>query len=317
MNKLFILHRDSARRFCEVRWDFENRPSEQRTKEEQRLFLQLGPSLVAANVWLAILRVDSGHSFGTISEYAKVLLYTLTWLTNKPIQLGTGHTIAHSLFSLSRADMRSLFAWLDVPAIDSGTRQAACKTGQLPAAYHVHALSAATRNLRLAGLSPFYDWLIAEYLPENEPVDMSSSHLLERPELPLTPRQMAQRPEGFLPRTTSQVSRPSRLFRRRQDSPLPQALSPAELQILLDPVPRVSFDHTAANRNGALIRFSLWGMLRVSELIATTWEAIDAQVVNFIWKCWRERAFCSLALGCMLSGALTGHDVFGILLMRS
>jgi site-specific recombinase XerD len=191
VKKLFILHRDSSRRFCEIRWDFENRPPEQRTKDEQRLFLQLGPSLVAANVWLTILGADSGYSFGTISEYAKVLLYTLTWLSNKPIQLGTGHTIALSLFSLSRADMRALFAWLDIPATDSGARQALCKTGQLPAGYRVHALSAATRNLRLAALSAFYDWLIAEYLPENEPADTSRSHPLERPEHPLTPQQVA------------------------------------------------------------------------------------------------------------------------------
>jgi len=284
VKKLVILHRDSSRRFCEIRWDFENHPPEQRTKDEQRLFLQLGPSLVAANVWLTILGADSGYSFGTISEYAKVLLYTLTWLTNKPIQLGTGHTIALSLFSLSRADMRALFAWLDIPATDSGARQALCKTGQLLAGYRVHALSAATRNLRLAALSAFYDWLIAEYLPENEPADTFRSHPLERPEQPLTPQQMAQRPDGFLPQTTPQVSRPSKLFRRRQDSPLPQALSPAELELLFDAIPHVSFGHNTANRNGALIRLSLWGMLRVSELVATTWEAVDGQVLQVFSK---------------------------------
>src|SRR5713226_4733684 len=284
VKKLFILHRDRSRRLCEIRWDFEKRPPERRTKEEQRLFLQLGPSLVAVNVWLTILGADSGYSFGTIYEYAKVLLYTLTWLTNKPIQLGTGHTIALSLFSLSRADMRALFAWLDIPAKDSGARQALCKTGQLPAGYRAHALSASTRNVRLAALSTFYDWLIAEYLPENVAGDTPLSHPLERPEQPLTPQQVAQRSDGLLPQATSQVSRPSKLFRRRQDSPLPQALSPAELQLLFEAIPRVSFGHNAANRNGALIRLSLWGMLRVSELVDATWEAVDGQILAVCGK---------------------------------
>lgn len=81
---LFILHRERTRRLCEVRWDFESRPPEQRSREEQRLFLQLGPSLVAVNVWLTALGADSGYAFGTIFEYAKVLLYTLDWLAQNP-----------------------------------------------------------------------------------------------------------------------------------------------------------------------------------------------------------------------------------------
>jgi len=104
------------------------------------------------------------------------LLYTLTWLAHKPIQLGTGHAVPLSLFSLSRADMRALFAWLDVPAKDAGARQVLCQTGQLPIGYRERTLSASTRNLRLAALSTFYDWLIAEYVPENGPVDVSVSH---------------------------------------------------------------------------------------------------------------------------------------------
>ena len=108
--RAFFLHRDPARRLCELRWDFEARPPEQRTREEQRLFLHLGPSHVAVNIWLTNLGADSGYSFGTIYEYAKVLLYALTWLTHQPVQLGTGHPIALSLFRLGRADMRALFA---------------------------------------------------------------------------------------------------------------------------------------------------------------------------------------------------------------
>jgi|SRR5450755_327172 len=86
--RFFTVYRDSSRHLCEIRWDFESRPLEQRTKQEQRLFLQLEPSVVAVNVWLTILGADSGYSFGTLYEYAKVLLYTLTWLTYKPVPLG-------------------------------------------------------------------------------------------------------------------------------------------------------------------------------------------------------------------------------------
>jgi site-specific recombinase XerD len=94
---------------------------------------------------------------------------------------------------------------------------------------------------------------------------------------------MAQPPDGLLPQNT-QVHRPSKLFRRRQDTPLPQALSPAELQLLFEAIPHVSFGHNTANRNGALIRLSLWGMLRLSELVTTTWEAVDGQVLAISGK---------------------------------
>jgi len=280
----FTLHRDSSRRLCEIRWDFENRLPEQRTREEQRLFLQLGPSLVAANVWLTTLGADRGYSFGTIYEYAKVLLYALTWLTHKPVQLGTKHAVDLTLFRLSRADMRALFAWLDIPAKDAGARQFLCQTGQLPIGYREHALSAATRNLRLAALSTFYHWLITEYLPENVSGDTALSHPLERPERPLSPEQVRQQPDGLLPLHMTQVHRPSKLFRRRQDTPLPQALSPAELQLLFEVIPLISCGHNAANRNGALVRLLLWGMLRVSELVDATWEAVDGQILAVCGK---------------------------------
>jgi len=179
--------------------------------------------------------------------------------------------------------MRALFAWLDIPAAESEARQILCKTGQLPVGYREGVLSAATRNLRLAALSTFYDWLIAEYLPEQGQAASNSSHPLERPEHPLTPQQMAQRPDGLLPQNT-QAHRPSKLFRRRQDTPLPQALWPAELQLLFEVIPLISCGYNAANRNGALIRLLLWGMLRVSELVDATWEAIDGQVLQVCGK---------------------------------
>ncbi len=282
--RLFTLHCDRSRRLCEIRWDFESRSPEQRAREEQRLFLQLGPSLVAVNVWLTTLGADRGYSFGTIYEYAKVLLYALTWLTHKPVQLGTKHPVDLTLFRLSRVDMRALFAWLDIPAKDAGARQLLCQTGQLPVGYREHALSAATRNVRLAALSTFYDWLIAEYLPENGSGDTALSHPVERPERPLSPQQVRQQPDGLLPLNMTQVHRPSKLFRRRQDTPLPQALSPAELQLLFETIPLVSFGHNAANRNSALARLLLWGMLRVSELVDTSWEAVDGQILSICGK---------------------------------
>jgi len=282
--RLFTIYRDASRRLCEIRWDFQNRLPEQRTREEQRLFLQLGPSLVAVNVWMTTLGADSGYSFGTIYEYAKVLLYAVTWLTHKPVQLGTGSPIALSLFSLSRADMRALFAWLDIPASDPGARQALCRTGQLPAGYRERTLSAATRNLRLAALSTFYNWLIAEYLPEHIPVETAPPHPLEHPERPLTPQQVAHRPDGLLPHSMTQIRRPSKLFRRSLDTPLPQALSPEELQLVFTAIPLISFGHNAANRNGALVRLLLWGMLRVSELAGATWEAVNGHTLEICGK---------------------------------
>jgi len=278
--RLFILHRDSFRRLCEIRWDFENRPPEQRSREEQRLFLQLGPSLVAVNVWLTALGADSGYAFGTIFEYAKDLKYTLEWLAQKPVQLRTGYSIEPSLFSLGRADMRALFAWLDIPAAASGARQVLCKTGKLPACYKEKQLSAATRNQRVAALSTFYDWLIAEYIPDNFPMDFPPSHPLERFERPLSIHQLNLKHDGLLPQNAFRAQRPSKLFRRPQDSPPPQALSPAELQMVYDAIPLVSFGRNAANRNGALVRLLLWGMLRESELIDATWEAVDGQVLK-------------------------------------
>src|SRR5262249_11249555 len=118
---------------------------------------------------------------------------------------------------------------------------------------------------------------------ENGPRDVCDTHPLERSERPLTPHQMAQRPSGLIPQFT-QVQRPSKLFRRRQDTPLPVALSPDELQLVFEAIPHVSFGHNTANRNGALIRLSLWGMLRMSEVVATTWEAVDGQVLQVCGK---------------------------------
>jgi site-specific recombinase XerD len=106
----------------------------------------------------------------------------------------------------------------------------------------------------------------------------------------LAPQQIAQRPDGLLPQKIFQVQRPSKLFRRRQDTSLPQALSPAELQVIFNVIPLVSFGHNAANRNAALVRLLLWGMLRVSELVDATWEAVDGQVLRVAGKGRKQRS---------------------------
>lgn len=189
-----------------------------------------------------------------------------------------------SLFGLERADVRALFAWLDLPASAVQARQMVCQTGQLPVGYQGLQLSAATRNLRVSALSTFYDWLIAEYLPERKEREACAVHPLERVEHPLSYWQEMQRPEGLLPRSQTQVQRPSKLLRRRQDAPCPQALSPQELQLIFEAIPLVSYGRNAANRNSAILRVMLWGMLRISELVGVTWESVDGQIVRIVGK---------------------------------
>lgn len=280
----FTLYAERARRWCEIRWAYQQNGAEPGTREEQRLVLQLGASVVAVNVWLTRLGADSGYAFGTIYEYGKVLLYTLTWLSQQPVRLGTAQAVDRSLFALERADMRALFAWLDLPASAVQARLIVCQTGQLPVGYQELHLSAATRNMRVSALSTFYDWLIAEYLPEMQGREASAVHPLERLEHPLSSWQEMQRPEGLLPRSVTQVQRPSKLLRRRQDPPCPQALSLEEVHLVFEAIPLVSHGHNAANRNSALLRVMLWGMLRISELAALTWEAVDGQVLQIVGK---------------------------------
>lgn len=280
----FTLYAERARRWCEIRWTYQQDGVEPGTREDQRLVLQLGTSLVAVNVWLTRLGADSGYAFGTIYEYGKVLLYTLTWLAQQPVRLGTAQAVDRSLFALERADMRALFAWLDLPASAVQARLSVCQAGQLPVGYQELHLSAATRNVRVSALSTFYDWLIAEYLPEMKGREASAVHPLERVEHPLSSWQEMQRPEGLLPRSMSQVQRPSKLLRRRQDAPCPQALSLEELRLVFEAIPLVSHGYNAATRNSALLRVMLWGMLRMAELVTLTWEAVDGQVMQIVGK---------------------------------
>lgn len=46
----------------------------------------------------------------------------------------------------------------------------------------------------------------------------------------------------------------------------------------------MSHGRKAANRNSALVRVMLWGMLRLSELVELTWEAVDGQVLHIVGK---------------------------------
>jgi hypothetical protein len=82
----FLLCAERARRWCEISWRHRDGLDAERTREDQRLVLQLGASVVAVNVWLTCLGADSGYAFGTIYEYGKVLKYTLTWLAQQPVR---------------------------------------------------------------------------------------------------------------------------------------------------------------------------------------------------------------------------------------
>src|SRR5258708_39878063 len=110
-------------------------------------------------------------------------------------------------------------------------------------------MSAASRNLRLAAVSTFYDWLIAEYLPDTIPAYSPPAHPLERFERPLSPQQLRQQPDGLLPQRLSDPQRPSKLFRRAQDTPPPRALSPAERQMVFDAIPLLRFGHNRSEEH--------------------------------------------------------------------
>lgn len=161
---MFRVHLHASGR-CEVRLDVQERSVEDLLPTERRAFIRLGPSLAAVNAWLTTLGADVGYAPGTGYEYAKVLIYALEWLAQEPISLTTHESLGHSLLTLSRADLRALFAWLDIPAGQKTARACLVKTGELPPGYRAMSLAPSTRNLRAAALFIFYDWIIAEYVP--------------------------------------------------------------------------------------------------------------------------------------------------------
>jgi hypothetical protein len=136
---------------CEIRFDFHDRHAEEIPPFERRVFIRLSSSLEVVNAWLAVLAADSNCSLGTVYEYAKVLLYTLEWLAQEPINIATREPVGHSLLSLNRNDLRSLFAWFDIPAKRSVERKSLVKEGKLSAGiaktrlHHRHGTSAMRR----------------------------------------------------------------------------------------------------------------------------------------------------------------------------
>src|SRR5713101_5345912 len=106
---MFRVHRHTSGRY-EVRLDLQERSAEDLLPTERRAFIRLGPGLAAVNAWLTTLGADTGYAPGTGYEYAKVLMYALEWLAQEPVSLTTHEPIGHSLLTLNRADMRTLFA---------------------------------------------------------------------------------------------------------------------------------------------------------------------------------------------------------------
>jgi integrase len=276
---MFRVQRHASGR-CEIRFDFQERLAEDVTPSERRTFIRLGPSLAAINAWLTMLAADTGYAPGTGYEYAKVLMYALEWLAQEPVSLTTRKPLGHSLLTLSRTDLRALFAWLDIPARQKTARSRLAKTGELPPGYWAMSLTPSTRNLRAAALFTFYDWIIAEYVPADGVRVSLTENPLTHPRRRRSLRQEMARPDGLLPHTPYADGDPQRLFRRNVPSSGPVALSPAELQLVFDAVPAISHGRNVANRSGALVRLLLWGMLRQSEAIAAVWEAVDDRTLR-------------------------------------
>lgn len=109
------------------------------------------------NAWLAVLAADGNCALGTVYEYSKAMLYALQWLAQEPINIATREHVGHSLLSLNRNDLHSLFAWLDIPAKRSAERKFLVEQGKLSAGHRKNAIAPSTRNLRNAALTRFYD----------------------------------------------------------------------------------------------------------------------------------------------------------------
>jgi len=277
---------------CEIRFDFQDRHAKEIPPQERRIFISLSSSLEIGNAWLATLGADCSYATGTGYEYAKALLYTTEWLAQEPVNIATQEPVGHSLLALNRSDLRSLFAWLDIPAHQVAERTSLVKEGMLPAGYRKNAIAASTHNLRNAALTNFYDWILREYQP---PVGITL-HLTENPMKDMNRRhsrfQEMQRPDDLLPRSTHRAPDPSSVFRRRQsnDTTGPLVLTYNEVQLVLDALPLVSHGRNAANRNGALIRLLLWGMLRMEELVEARWEETDGKTLWITGKGRKRRA---------------------------
>jgi integrase len=264
---------------CEIRFDFHGRHVEEIPPPERRAFMRLSQDLAAVNAWLAALAADTGCSSGTVYEYAKTLLYALEWLAQEPVNISTKRPAGHSLLHLSPGDIRSLMAWLDIPAHRRAERAHLARSGTLPAGFRQHALSPATHNRHAAALTAFYDWAVFEYRYREGAIVELSANPLKDWQRPLSHFQLIKRPDGLLPRSDHWGCEPSHPFRRHQPETEPVALTPNERQRVLCAIPSVSHGRNAANRNAALVRLLLWGMLREDELIGLKWDVLDGETL--------------------------------------
>jgi len=159
---MFFLNRLSSDA-CEIRFHFAGRELEEIPPLERRTYIRLGSDLASVNAWLSALFANTRYSTGTVYEYAKILRYALEWLAQAPVNLSTKEPVGHSLLHLSPGDIRSLMAWLDIPAHRQAERAQLARSGMLPVGFRQLALSPATHNLRASALTAYYDWIIREY----------------------------------------------------------------------------------------------------------------------------------------------------------
>jgi len=277
---------------CEIRFDFHDRHAKEIPPHERRVFIRLSSSLEVVNAWLAVIAADSNCALGTVYEYAKALLYTLKWLAQEPINIATREPVGHSLLSLNRNDLHSLFAWLDIPAQRSAERKFLVEEGKLSAGHRKNAIAPSTRNLRNAALTRFYDWYLFEYSPgAGDTVELIRNPMRDiqrsRSRFPIE-----NYADGLFQGSSHIKPEASSPFRRRLNAvgTRPVALTTGEVKLVLDTIPHVSHGHNAANRNGALIRLLLWGMLRKEELVEATWEGVDGETLWITGKGGKRRA---------------------------
>lgn len=273
----------------EIRYNFEARTADELPPRERRAFMALSSSLDAVNAWLAALAADADYSIGTGLEYGKVLLYALEWLAQEPVRLSSQSPVGRSLLTLEPVDVRTLHAWLALPAKRVTDRLHLVKTGRLPPGYRNHLLSPATRHLRKAALASFRHWLSVEYRPPDEiHVDLTVP-----PHRFIDPVKKSFGTSGFrLHRQPSLQPLANEIFSAlatNQATPGPIALTLDELRLVFDAIPIISHGRNAANRNSAIARTMLWGMLRESEVPGVSWEALDGQILWVLGKGQKRR----------------------------
>ena len=145
-----------------IRVDFRQRSAEDFSVQQHRAFIRLASSVDLANIWLATLTANVNYETTTVHEYGKVLCSTLNWLALEPVQLATATPVGKTLLYLSKADTNALLAWFTIPAKEEYKRQALAKSGVLPPPTVLISSAPLRTNLRVAALTRFYDWVLAE-----------------------------------------------------------------------------------------------------------------------------------------------------------